>query len=140
MKYEVNPLEGVGLLLFGMDVLQVRVRMDAAFHSFKRTPDAAFPCDHFSDAGVFANYDKSGRLEAVEMASPAAPMFERCNLLGLGFDQIVTLLKCRDSAIELDPDGATSSALGISLYAPYAAGNPEMPPESVLVFAAGYYN
>lgn len=55
-----------------MSAAQVRALLPARFNSFKRTPDAACPSDHFADLGLFAIYDKAGHLEAIELAPHAA--------------------------------------------------------------------
>ena len=140
MKYEIAPGRGVNGILFGTGMQGVRAALGAGFKSFKRTPDAAHPCDYFADVGLFANYDKAGHLEAIELASPATPELYGINLLGMGFDQAVKYLKSKDPQLEREADGAISLALGISLYAPHAAKDPKLPSESVLVFAPGYYD
>ncbi|MFC5525611.1 hypothetical protein ACFPPA_07625 [Rhodanobacter ginsengisoli] len=140
MKYEIVPLKGLDGILFGMDARRVRALMGTGFKSFKRTPEAAFPCDYFADAGVFANYDGTGHLEAIELASPATPRLYGINLLGMGFDAAVKFLMAKDPELDQEADGAISLAMGISLYAPHAAKDPKAAAESVLLFAAGYYD
>ncbi|MGS0996966.1 hypothetical protein [Rhodanobacter sp. UC4436_H3] len=140
MERVITSQKGVGRLVFGMSAAQVRALLHARFNSFKRTPDAACPSDHFADLGLFAIYDKAGHLEAIELAPPAAPELYGMNLLGMGFDEAVKYLKSKDPQLEREVDGAISLALGISLYAPHAAKDPKLPSESVLVFAPGYYD
>jgi hypothetical protein len=140
VKYEIIPNKGMNGILFGMDAQKVRTSMGTGFESFKRTPDAAFPCDYFADVGIFANYDKAGHLEAIELASPAAPALYEINLLRMRFDEALKYLKSKDPQLDQEADGAISLALGISLYAPHSAQDPNMPAESVLLFAAGYYD
>jgi hypothetical protein len=140
MECVIASHKGVDRLLFGMSASQVRALLHARFKSFKRTPDAAHPCDYFADVGLFANYDKTGRLEAIELASPAAPGLYGINLLGMGFDQVMKYLKSKDTQLEREANGVISLALGISLYAPHAAKDPKLPAESVLVFVPGYYD
>jgi hypothetical protein len=140
MECVITSQKGVGRLLFGMSAAQVRALLPAGFKSFKRSPDAAYPSDHFADLGLFTNYDRTGRLEAIELASPAAPQLYGINLLGMAFEQAVKYLKSKDPQLEREVDGAISLTLGISLYAPHAAKDPKLPSESVLVFAPGYYD
>jgi hypothetical protein len=140
MECVITSQKGVGRLLFGMSAAQVRALLHARFKSFKRSLDAAYPSDHFADLGLFANYDITGRLEAIELASPAAPQLYGINLLGMAFEQAVKYLKSKDPQLEREVDGAISLTLGISLYAPHAAKDPKLPSESVLVFAPGYYD
>jgi hypothetical protein len=139
MKYEIVPNKGMNGILFGMNVQRVRALMGTGFKSFKRTPDAVVPCDYFADMGVFANYDKAGHLEAIELASPATPRLYGINLLGMSFDETLKYLKSKDSQLDQEADGAISRELGISLYAPHAAKDPKAPVESVLLFVNGYY-
>lgn len=140
MEYEIIPNKGMDGILFGMDVQKVRVSMGTEFKSFKRTWDAAFPCDYFSDVGVIANYDKKGRIEAIELTSPGAPSLCGINLLRMSFDEALKYLRSKDPQLVHEADGAVSLALGISLYAPHSARDPKIPAESVLLFATGYYD
>ncbi|EIL95010.1 MULTISPECIES: hypothetical protein [Rhodanobacter] len=140
MECVIASHKGVDRLLFGMSASQVRALLHARFNAFKRSPDAAHPTDHFVEAGLFANYDRAGQLEAIELASPAAAGLYGINLLGMGFDEAVKYLKSRDPQLQREVDGAISLALGLSLYVPYAKDDPKAPAESVLVFAPGYYD
>ncbi|MBE1162757.1 ABC transporter ATP-binding protein [Dyella acidiphila] len=140
MNYEISPLEGVRGIRFGMNFQAVRSLVGIDFKSFKRTASAVFPCDHFSEAGVFAYYDANGALEALELAEPAAPTFDGVNLLGLSFESVLALLESKDASVSKEADGAISLALGVSVYAPQALKDPTANCESVVVFKRGYYD
>jgi hypothetical protein len=140
MECVITLHKGVDRLLFGMSASQVRALLHARFNSFKRSPDAAHPIDHFVEAGLFANYDRAGQLEAIELASPAAAGLYGINLLGMGFDEAVKYLNSKDPQLQREVDGAISLALGLGLYAPHAEDDPKAPAESVLVFVPGYYD
>lgn len=140
MSYEIVPLKSAGPFLFGMSTDQVRRVAEGQFKSFKRTPMSSHPCDHFPHLGVFANYRTDGKLEAVEFALPARPMFDGVSLLELGFNAVKALLAEKDPALEIEADGAISHQLGIALYAPLAKEDDKDRCESVTVFAAGYYD
>jgi hypothetical protein len=139
-SFEINPLKGVGALEFGMSSAQVRGVLNVEFESFKRSPAAAFPCDHFPNLGIFGYYTEEGRLEALEFALPARILLDGRNLLSVGFDAATSLLEAKDEKLERDVDMVIAHAVGVSLYAPLAKENPGSPCESVLVFAEGYYN
>jgi hypothetical protein len=140
MKYEVMPLRGVGPFVFGMTAEQVRHAAGQPFKSFKRTPTAAFPCDHFPELGVFANYTAEGKLEAVELALPALPMLDGVSLLEIDFASVKSFLGKKDSALEVEPDTVISQVFGVSVYAPLAKASELERSESVLAFAKGYYD
>lgn len=139
MKYDIAPLKGVGPFLFGMTPDEVRRATGQQFNSFKRTPSATYPCDHFPKLGLFANYTPEGKLEAVEFASPAKPMLDGASLLELAFAKVKALLEKQDLALEIEADAVISHKLGISVYAPLAKENEQERSESIMVFAKGYY-
>lgn len=140
MECVITSQKGVGRLLFGMSASQVRALLRARFRSFKRTSDAACPCDLYADVGLFAYYDASGHLDAVELVTPAVPSLCGTRLLDLSFDETANYLSSMDPQLDREADGAVSLALGVSLYAPQAVKNPKARTESVLVFAPGYYD
>lgn len=140
MSFEINPFKGVGRILFGMSPEDVRSRMSGEFRSFKRSPQASFPCDYFAEYGIFFYYDASGLLEAIEFAGPSRPTVSGLDLLNLSFEQAVTKLTALDQNVESEDDGAIAYQLGVSVYAPMAKDNIAAPVESVLAFRQGYYN
>lgn len=139
MRHTIKPLKGIDSIEFGMTPEQVRGLLGAEFKSFKRTPTAGFPSDYFPALGVFAYYDQSGALEAIELASPATPLLDGVNLLGIGFDDLKTTLRARDAELEVESDGAIAHAHGVGVYAPNAKHDPKANCESVIVFRIGYY-
>jgi len=140
MNYVIDPLKGVDGIQFGMTPEHVRSRMKADFQSFKRSPQASFPCDYFPGSGTFFYYDASGLLEAVEFAAPARPTVSGVDLMNLTFEQAIKELTALDQRVETEPDGAIAYELGISIYAPLAKDNGNAPVESVVAFRRGYYN
>lgn len=140
MNYAIDPFRGVGDIEFGMRPEAVRARVSGEFQSFKRSPQAAFPCDYFPSEGAFFYYDASGHLEAIEFAAPAKPTVAGVELINLSFEQAVARLTALDKNIEAETDGAIAYQLGVSIYAPLAKDNGGAPVESVLAFRKGYYN
>jgi hypothetical protein len=140
MNYEIHPLKGVGEIEFGMSPEAVRAQLDADFQSFKRSAQAAYPCDYFPSLNAFFYYDASGLLEAIEFASPARPTVSGIELMSLPFEQAIAKLAAMDKHAEIETDGAIAYQLGISIYAPLAKDKGDAPVESVLAFRQGYYN
>jgi len=117
---------GAGKIKFGMTPDQVRLLLGEVFDSFKRTEEYVFPCDYFENLGVFAYYNASGVLEAIEFTEPAVPL--------------ITYLSDKDKDLEVESDSLTSHVLGIGAYAPDADDNTSLPAESIIVFENGYYD
>ena len=139
MKWNVKPLRGVGDVEFGMKPDEVRRAVDSPHESFRRGEEM-HASDHFPDLGLFAYYTPRGRLEALEMALPAAPELAGENLLALPYDQLVKKIAKRDQDLMTDPDGFTAPNVGIGAYAPESKDHPKKKPESIIVFCKGYYD
>lgn len=140
MDFSIIPLKGVGNLEFGMQPEEVRRRVGSPFRSFKRSPQAAFPCDYFDQLGMFCYYDSEGKLEAVEMSSPAAPTINGTDLLKLDFETAARSLAEFDKQIRRETGSVIAYEVGVSIYAPLAKSSTTANVESVLAFRAGYYN
>ncbi|WAF68959.1 hypothetical protein NRK98_02605 [Aeromonas dhakensis] len=140
MFFLINPFVGAGNIKFGMTPDQVRLLLGGGFDSFKRTESSAFPCDYFEDLGVFFYYNSSGVLEAIEFTEPAAPEFEKKDLLKISLKDLIKLLSDKDKGLEIESDSLTSHALGIGAYAPDADEDPSLPAESIIIFEKGYYD
>ncbi len=99
-----------------------------------------FPCDYFENFGVFAYYNASGVLEAIEFTEPAVPEFEEMDLLKIHFKDLITYLSDKDKGLEVESGSLTSHVLGIDAYAPDADDNTPSSAESIIVFENGYYD
>ena len=140
MEFHISPLKGIGQIKFGMSPGEVRNQVGSEPKSFKRTPQAAFPCDYFESEGVYFYYDGNGLLEAAEFAQPAQPTVENLSLLGVGFGEAVAALSRLDTQVETEADGAIAYQLGVSIYAALAKDDTSAPVESVMAFRPGYYD
>ena len=140
MRFLISPFVGAGKIKFGMTPDQVRLLLGEVFDSFKRTEENVFPCDYFENLGVFAYYNASGVLEAIEFTEPAVPEFEEMDLLKIHFKDLITYLSDKDKDLEVESDSLTSHVLGIGAYAPDADDNTSLPAESIIVFENGYYD
>ena len=139
MDFSIIPLKGVGNVEFGMSPDEVRRRVGSSFRSFKRSPQAAFPCDYFDQLGMFCYYDSEGELEAVEMSSPAGQRLT-VSIFSNDFGSAARSLAGFGEQIKRENDGVIAYEAGVSIYAPLAKDNPTASVESVLAFRAGYYN
>lgn len=140
MEFPISPLRGVGRIEFGMKPDEVRSAIGANPKSFKRSPQAPYPCDYFESEGAFFYYDSDGRLEAAEFAFPAQPIVENLSLLGMKFEDATAALAGLDTQIEREIDSVIAYQLGVSIYAPLAKDEPKSLVESVIAFRPGYYN
>ncbi|MFZ0497978.1 MAG: hypothetical protein WAM52_02505 [Steroidobacteraceae bacterium] len=140
MQHQVLPLQGWGLLRFGMSRAEVRAAMGGAVESRKRNQFSATAYDFFPAQGVFAYYRVDDTLEAVELAKPASALIEGMDLLDSPFEDAERFLSSKADPVERDADGLTCYLLGVSLYAPDARDDPQSKPESVLIFCTGYFD
>ena len=125
---------------FGMTTSEVREAIGEEYESGTRGDSPQHPHDYFTKQGVFAYYDMSGKVEAIEFSGPSGPMLGEVDLLGLGFEDLVDLIAEKDPDVVVeDGEGFTSTKLGIGCYAPEGEDEPENPAEAVIVFRPGYY-
>jgi hypothetical protein len=127
---------GVGPLRFGMSREDVRSALSIPFEVFRRTP-ASIPADLFGSAGTFAYYSESGGLIAVEFAKRANVTFGDLDLTNTSTSKLIAEISTIDPAIDHDSSGFTSRAYGIGAWTEDDLG---LPPQSVIIFAPGYYD
>jgi hypothetical protein len=139
-RFDVRPLIGAGPTNFGDSPAVVRRKFGEEFKSFKRTPKSVFPCDYFPRIGVFAYYTASGELEALEFASPAAPLFEGMNFLNMNLNEAKSFLRQKGGALIEDAVSIVAKSVGIGVFASNAKENQAACCDSVIVFAKGYYD
>lgn len=139
MSFLISSFAGVGDIKFGMFPSEVRGILGDGFKSFKRTPNAEYPCDYYELLGIFVYYKLNGMVEAVEFTNLSELKLGCHSLFNLPFNDLMRLLANLDQNLEVEPDSLVSYQLGISLYAPNADENPSLPVESILVFEEGYY-
>lgn len=140
MDFTIQPLRGVGRISFGTSPDQIRREVGGPFKSFKRSPEAAFPCDYFDAFGTFFYYDSGGRLDAIEFVSPAQPTIHGVRLLEMNFRAAKESLMRLDSQIKQAADSIVAYQIGVSVWSPLAKSDPLAPIESVLIFRQGYFN
>lgn len=139
MDFELHSYEGAGALRIGMRRDQIRDTVGSPVRTFRKTADATTLVDAFDEEGIYVYYDDEDVCEAIELASPAAPVFLGRALLGEPFAEVKDWLGTLDPSVDVDDSGMTAPTLGFGLYAPSAREAPLEPAESVIVFRRGYY-
>lgn len=140
MRIEILPMTGAGNIRFGMHPDDVRSILGNNYESFKRTTESMFPCDFFKDLGVFVYYTAEAAVEAVEFVLPAAPLLDGINLLVIPYSEFRDRLLVVDPKLEVNENSITSYMLCVGAYCPDADEEPELPVESIIVFAKGYFD
>jgi hypothetical protein len=136
-RWVIRPGEGIGPLLLGTPRQQVRDAMAELAGppptQFEREADR--PIDHFGELGVQVHYEDD-RCVGIEVAEPIQAVLTDEPLVGRPFVEAAAVVRSLDPAAEPGPDGVTSVALGLALYAPAAGKAPDEPVEGVLVTTA----
>src|SRR5687768_10207472 len=103
MKLEIFPYKGVGMIKLGMSQADVRQAVGSEFETFMKSNTSEMPTDYFVGKGIFAYYKLPGLCEAVEMASPADPIFAGARLIGSRFSEIMPII------VRVDPTASIHS-------------------------------
>jgi hypothetical protein len=135
-SFAVSSHIGVGPFRFGMTRHQVRTALPVRFEALARTPGAEV-ADHFPTIPAFAYYSKEGTLEAVEFAPGATVSLGDFDLTRQVISEAIEHLARADPRLKREPSGCISKACGIGLWSEGGLG---APPQSVIVFARGYYD
>ena len=139
MIFHIIPNVGAGQIRFGMVQSEVRKVVGKQPTPFKKAADSAHITDAFRGEGLHVFYKESGGCEAVEFASPAAPLLDGQELIGLPYRQAERLLRRLDALATEDENGLSSRLLGVALYAPSHGKDVNAEVEGVFVFEPGYY-
>jgi hypothetical protein len=103
---------------------QLRLREDRAavrarfgeFQVFRRTPEAP-ATDYFVASGIQVTYDDEGRVEFIEVMTPADPSLRGCRLLGRPTEDVVADLRVRGVECVEARDGAYLPGWRVGLFA-----------------------
>jgi hypothetical protein len=139
MRLVIDPYKSVGPLRFGLTREEVRDLLVSPVESFMRNDDDLAETDDFAQLGIFVEYDKTNKCIAVEMFSPAEPIFLGKDLLGAPYAELRNWVKSMDSHAEIDESGLVSTSLGIGLYAEISSSDTKSHAESAVAFKYGYY-
>jgi len=135
-SFAISSHVGVGPVRFGMTRQEVRRAFGAPYEPFSRTSGAE-PADHFPTIPAFAYYSNEGRLEAVEFAPDASVTLGELDLAEKAVSAAMELLAEADPQLERDASGCISKGCGVGLW---TEAGIEFQPQSIIVFARGYYD
>jgi hypothetical protein len=139
LRWSVDPYERVGPVPLGAPAESIRAAVPYDRRTAKKSPWSREIVDTFPAVGVSIRYDSSDRSEAVRFEGVIQPMLGEIALLGQPFDEVYAALKEVDPRVQIDSSGCTSTALGVTLYAPNLHREDSAPVREVLVFVRGYY-
>jgi hypothetical protein len=137
VNFDIEPYVGAGPVRLGFSVDEVEESLGQP--SIAIDKGGARPTATFPELGVHAHIAADGSCEAIEFMRPATATLDGQPLLGRPFAEVRDWLSGRDPDLATDAAGLTSELLGVGLYAPHAAENPELPAEGAIVFRRDYY-
>lgn len=137
MNLEIHSHVGVGPINFGMTMEEVRSIVPCPYDEFSRFGKKL--TDAFHALGLFVGYSLEGKCEAIEMASPAQPVYAGQKLLSSPPEQVLKFVRDLDPKTLADNSGLTSFALGIGFYVP-GTRHGDLDIETVIAFRRGYYD
>ncbi|MEU3303400.1 hypothetical protein ABZ729_26845 [Streptomyces sp. NPDC006678] len=127
---EIVPWRGLDSFGFGEPRSALRERLGER-RSFLRAPGAP-ATDHYLDAGLLLDFDRSDALEFIEATARAGVTYSGVVLAGRPFGDVVSDLRAQGVEVALDDSGAVMVGLGVELYTP-APGEPEADVEGVSI-------
>lgn len=138
MEFKVVPYKSVGAIKFGMKSNDISNIIGRIPEHFRRD----YKSKNFDDKydGFYVYYDENGKCVAIEFYAPSKVIYNSINILESSYNELNTFFSEIDTELECTKAGFTSYKLGLGVYAPFAAVNPEYNPESVIVFQEGYYD
>jgi hypothetical protein len=141
MELKIESYVGVGPIKFGMTRDQVCQSIGKQPGQFLKGPESVIATDDFGDLGFHVYYKaaKEDVCDAIEMFSPADPIFIEQQFINRPFDEILIWFKNLDPSVEIGDAGLTSYELGVGVYAGAISKNCEAPVQSVIVFGRDYY-
>lgn len=136
----VDPLRGVGPILFGMSIEAVRAAIDARAEPFHKggRPEHS---DAFDELGLHVHYDGAACCEAVEFFNPAQvePTLDDISLLSAPYAEVERRIREIDTDTKLQRAGLVSLRCGVGIYV-------DGPPDgdtrasSAIAFKSGYFD
>jgi hypothetical protein len=111
----IDDSTGFEQLRIGEDRAAVRARF-GEFRIFQRTPEAP-ETDYFTASGLQVTYDDEGRVEFIEVMTPADPLLRGCRLLERPTEDVVADLRVRGVECVQDHDGAYLPGWRVGLFA-----------------------
>ncbi len=128
---------GLKGLPIGSPMDTVRAFLGSGHQLFKRSPDS-HDTDYWPEEGVFAYYDATSRLEAIEFSTLSNPTLQGAALNTATMQEAIEHLRSLDPETRVEQDGATSTKLGVGVWS--STGEHDQPVMSVITFGPGYYD
>jgi hypothetical protein len=107
MDFLITSYESVGSIKFGMSIEEVRSFLNSSVKTFMKTSSSELPSDAFYQLGLQIYYKHPEICNAIELASPANPIFQSQSLLGRPFSEVCRWFEQRDSSLEIFDSGLT---------------------------------
>ncbi|GAA2546387.1 hypothetical protein GCM10010435_14540 [Winogradskya consettensis] len=112
---DVQPLESVGGLRFGMSRADTRRVMGEQRETFRRAPHSLTALDYYAEAGLFLTFGTDDRLRSVEATRWADPVLRGVRLLGRPAQEVLAELQA-GGVVATQQDGDwTLAELGVTL-------------------------
>jgi hypothetical protein len=139
VNLEIHSHRGVGDLLFGMTIDEVRAVLGQPTRAIETFESSALARDRYREEGILVDFCYPGALVAVELCEPAQPMFRGKHVLSLPFRDLHRWITNLDQDAFMEVGGLTSFVLGVAFYCPDHSDCPENPAESVMAFERDHY-
>jgi len=138
--FELQPLKSVGPIAFKDTQADAINAIGQPDKTFKRNKFSSWPLDQFENLSCFINYDKEGQIEALEFYEGAEVIYFGRNLMTLSFSEAKTFLSNLKLDFKENDESLLCHDLGISFYYPSLETEPNNTPDTLLVFASGYWD
>jgi hypothetical protein len=118
----------------------VRQILGDDYTEFRKTKFSKSLTDDYNFAHLY--YNENDLLEAIEFLGDGSISLELDGkeLMGISYNSLKNIIAKLDDNLVTEQDSFTSNKLGIGAYAPKIAEDKAAIPESIIVFAEGYYN
>jgi hypothetical protein len=135
----IIPFISVGNLKFSDNRKSIREKVNEKYSSgVKEFAEIKDYYDFFPDSDMFVYYDDKDNVTAFEFFKPK-PTYNGLDLLMLSYIKLRNEFLNFDKDLQIEFTGFRSINLGIGVHAPSAYENPEVKPESVIIFKKNYY-
>ena len=139
MELLISSYRGIGPLKFDMEKKDARGVLGDDFITESMIAEPGKTRDLYTSKGLHIQYNKSEKIEFIDILRNAEPVFLNKRLFYESFEDILTFFKSIDQEIEIDDDGILSIKYGIGIYSPQS-GNDKRIIETIYIFKQDYYS
>ncbi|KUG06483.1 hypothetical protein [Solirubrum puertoriconensis] len=132
LEFIITPHTSAGPVLFGLTRSDIRALFEYEPEQFLRGGEE--DTDFYNPLGLFVIYDTDQKCVAVEFTGPAHVSLNGVQLLELSKKEATAFFNT-DQELDRDASGYTSYQYGVGAYY-----EKHKKPETVIVFARGYYD